>query len=290
MQSQPNSSNTPNHVATRFHNSQNVSRPNFIGIVSVIDGEPVTTTLAIAQGCKIDHASVIKLVRTYQADLEEFGRVGFEIRPFDTAGGAQTRELALLNEQQSTLLMTYMRNGPIVREFKKTLVKAFWNLVRGQGFTVPQTRADALRLAADLEEQNVALAIENHQQAEKIASLESIFQVGMTPTQFCKRLNGVNCQQINNALLARNWIYNAERDSKRSVKYRVGCQARDKYLTERMTTIEQEGKDPFLKYIPVLLKDGAKRLHDLYMKQKLPMKAAWNGEFCHIKVVVEAVA
>ncbi|MCP1446420.1 phage regulator Rha-like protein [Pseudomonas sp. GGS8] len=284
MQSQPISSNTSNNVATRFQISQNVSRASFIGIVSMIDGEAVTTTLAIAKGCKVDHASVIKLVRTYQADLEEFGLLDFKS---ESTGGRPT-EFALLNEQQSTLIMTYMRNGPVVREFKKTLVKAFWSLVRGQSFSVPQTRADALRLAADLEEQNVALAIENHQQAEKIASLESIFQVGMTPTQFCKRLNGVNCQQINNALLARNWIYNAERDSKRSVKYRVGCQARDKYLTERVTTIEQEGKDPFLKYTPVLLKDGAKRLHNLYMKQKLPMKAAWNGEFCHIKATLEA--
>jgi phage regulator Rha-like protein len=132
--------------------------------------------------------------------------------------------------------------------------------------------AEALRLYAD-----------QIQQAEKIASLESIFQVGMTPTQFCKRLNGVNCQQVNNALLSRRWIFNSERDEKRSAKYRVGSQARDKYLTEKVTTISNEGVDPFPKYTPILLKEGAKRLHELYMAQKLPMKKTWDGQFCHCK-------
>lgn len=157
--------------APHFPQSQNVARTGFIGIVAVVDGEAVTTTLAIAKGCKVDHASVIKLVRTYQGDLQEFGPIGFEIQKGSSlpqGGFAKATEYAVLNEQQSTLIMTYMRNGPVVREFKKTLVKAFWELVRGKGFSVPQTRADALRLAADLEEQNAALVIENHKLEVKV--------------------------------------------------------------------------------------------------------------------------
>ena len=150
--------------------------------------------------------------------------------------------------------------------------------------------AEALRLYADQIEQTEVLRVENHQQAEKIASLESIFQVGMTPTQFCKRLNGVNCQQVNNALLARKWIFNSERDEKRSVKFRVGSIARDKYLTEKVTNISNEGMDTFAKYTPILLKEGAKRLHDLYMAQKLPMKKTWDGQFCHCKATEEDLA
>ncbi len=79
-------------------------------IVTLVGGRPVTTTPAVADGTGVDHASVIKLVRTYRADLEEFGGVGFEIQPFNTAGGTQQREIACLNEQQATLLMTYMRS------------------------------------------------------------------------------------------------------------------------------------------------------------------------------------
>lgn len=69
-------------------------------------------------------------MRTYQADLSEFGRVAFETRTFETAGGMQSREVAILNEQHATLLLTYMRNSEIVRRFKKHLVKAFFELAK----------------------------------------------------------------------------------------------------------------------------------------------------------------
>lgn len=50
------------------------------------------------------------------------------MRPFETAGGMQTREFAILNERQATLLITYMRNTDIVRQFKMRLVKRFYEL------------------------------------------------------------------------------------------------------------------------------------------------------------------
>lgn len=99
-------------------------------IVSIANGQAVTTTPAIALGTQLEHKSVIQLVRNYLTDLEEFGRVTFEMAPFETAGGTQRREIALLNEQQATLLLTYMRNSDIVRTFKKRLVKAFWELAK----------------------------------------------------------------------------------------------------------------------------------------------------------------
>jgi phage regulator Rha-like protein len=46
----------------------------------------MTDTITLAEGTGNQHEAVIKLVRTYQSDLEEFGRVGFEILPFKTAG------------------------------------------------------------------------------------------------------------------------------------------------------------------------------------------------------------
>ncbi|WP_254493118.1 Rha family transcriptional regulator [Bartonella sp. B1099] len=92
------------------------------------NGIAVTTSLAIATGVGNSHATVIRLVRKNIKDFEEFGRVGFEIVPFKTKGGWQKREVAILNESQATLLMTYMRNNDTVRAFKKALVKAFYEL------------------------------------------------------------------------------------------------------------------------------------------------------------------
>lgn len=101
---------------------------NMAGIVIERAGELVTTSLAIAEGTRVEHKAVIQLVRKYLDDLEEFERVTFEMRPFETGGGVQSREIAFLNEPQSTLLLTYMRNSDIVRGFKKALVRAFFDL------------------------------------------------------------------------------------------------------------------------------------------------------------------
>ena len=85
----------------------------------------VTNTAAIAEGVGRDHDTIIKLVDRNKSDLEEFGEVGFEIR----AGynNAKVR-VAVLNEQQTTLLITYMRNNELVRAFKKRLVAEFFSM------------------------------------------------------------------------------------------------------------------------------------------------------------------
>jgi phage antirepressor YoqD-like protein len=158
--------------ATRFAGSENVSRTE---IVSLVDGEAVTTTFAIAAGCEVDHASVIKLVRTYRADLEEFGPFGFEIQKGSSlpqGGFAKATEYAVLNEQQSTLIMTYMRNGPIVREFKKRLVKEFWQMAHAKpAFDISSLNdpkvllallTDNVRKVVTLEADNTELTKENH--------------------------------------------------------------------------------------------------------------------------------
>lgn len=97
-------------------------------IVSLHHNEPMTTSLAIAEGTENTHDAIMKMVRKYVESLQEFGRVGFEIEPFETAGGVQTREIAFLNEPQATLLITFLRNSEIVVRFKVALVKAFFAL------------------------------------------------------------------------------------------------------------------------------------------------------------------
>lgn len=90
------------------------------------DGEPFTTSLVIAAETGNEHASVIRLIRENLDDLNELGRVRFEIAPFETAGGTQRREIAELDEPASALLMTYLRNSPVVKVFKKRLVGGFY--------------------------------------------------------------------------------------------------------------------------------------------------------------------
>jgi phage antirepressor YoqD-like protein len=151
-----------------------------MNIVKVVNNEAVTDTPTLAEGTGNQHEAVIKLVRTYQGDLEEFGRVGFEIVPFETAGGAQSREIAILNEPQSTLLLTYMRNLPRVRDFKKRLVKAFFAMAD----QLRQPVLDPSRILSDpaamrgllltYTEKVIALQDTIKEQAPKVAALDLI--------------------------------------------------------------------------------------------------------------------
>lgn len=99
-----------------------------INIVTLRDGQAVTSSDVIANGVDYPHKNVIQQVRKYLSDLESFGRVEFKILPFQTGGGTQKREVAVLNEHQAALLMTFMKNTDHVRRFKKALVKAFFEL------------------------------------------------------------------------------------------------------------------------------------------------------------------
>lgn len=98
-------------------------------LVDVKDAQPQTTTLQIALGLGLQHASVIKLVRTYRPDFAEFSPIRFEIRKggaLPQGGFAKATEYAVLDEQQATFLMTLLKNSPCVIAFKKALVKAFF--------------------------------------------------------------------------------------------------------------------------------------------------------------------
>jgi phage regulator Rha-like protein len=98
-------------------------------LVSITKNEPTTTSLVIAEGIGRKHEAIIKTIRRYESDLSDFGFLGFEIQKKRGTQGAAT-EYAILNEEQTTFLFTLLRNSPIIIEFKKRLVKEFFNLRR----------------------------------------------------------------------------------------------------------------------------------------------------------------
>lgn len=122
------------------------------------DGLAVTTTTAIADGADQSHRTVVQLVRQRQTDLESFGRVIFEKAPFQTAGGIQDRTIALLNERQATLLMSFMRNNDVVVAFKVRLVGEFYRLAKNEQQPAELSRMDLLKIAMDSEQERLKLA------------------------------------------------------------------------------------------------------------------------------------
>ena len=192
-------------------------------LVSLNGGEAVASTAVIAQGVDYPHKSVIRLVRDNQEDLEEFGRMRFENAPLHTAGGIQNREVALLNEQQATLLLTYMRNSPVVRKFKKHLVASFFQL-RGR-VQVPQSYSDALRLAADEHDKHQALASENQElsrrltaQADKVAFHDAVTTDGaLYSVKDAAGLLGTGQNRLMDRLRRMNWVDHQRRPYQRKL-------------------------------------------------------------------------
>lgn len=82
-----------------------------------------TDSEIIAQCAGIGHHAVQQLVSKHQSDFEEFGIIAFKMR--EIVGRGRPEKVYSFNEQQAMLLITYLKNTPPVRSFKKQLVKDF---------------------------------------------------------------------------------------------------------------------------------------------------------------------
>lgn len=88
--------------------------------------EPFTTSEIVAEYAGIKHHAIQQLVLKHETDLKEFGVLAFKMRkPIGKKGGAPVK-IYCLNEPQTTLLLTYLKNTAPVRAFKKELVRQFY--------------------------------------------------------------------------------------------------------------------------------------------------------------------
>jgi len=88
--------------------------------------EPYTTSEIIAECAGVQHHTVTRLLRNHKERFTAFGFYGFEIHKLD--GKGRPKKVYRLNEQQATLLITYLDNTPQVIDFKTNLVKAFFEM------------------------------------------------------------------------------------------------------------------------------------------------------------------
>lgn len=98
-----------------------------------VDGEPRVDSRFIAKQLGVEHKATYQLVRIYRADLEQLGLLPFEMEAVKIEGGRGTKSVkfALLNEDQSYLLLTYSQNTPQARALKIRLVRTFGDYRRG---------------------------------------------------------------------------------------------------------------------------------------------------------------
>lgn len=262
MHQHTESINSPNISAPRFSQSENVAR--------------TMSSREIADLTGSTHDNVLKTVRS----LIEKGVVSRNETPYIPYTHPQNGQVYfefLLSYRDTTVVVS----GYSVELRAKIIDR--WQELEGKVAQPQQlSTIEILQIAMESEKARLMLTAQVEQQATKIHSLENLFKEGMTHTQFCKGLNGVNVMQVGKYLEARSWLYN---ESKSGTRHRVGSYARDKYMTEHQVEVTPHGKDPFISYTPVLLKKGAARLYDLYLANELPMKKTWDGLFTHDKAL-----
>ena len=99
-------------------------------LVILKNNDVFTDSLIIAKGTDNEHNSITRLIRNFEDDFKDFGKILFldlkSRNKIETRGRKQ--KIYILNEQQATLLMTYLKNTEVVRKFKKELVKQFYQM------------------------------------------------------------------------------------------------------------------------------------------------------------------
>lgn len=87
-----------------------------------MDGEVLVDSRIVAKGIKVEHESFMRTIYTYQSELEEFGKVRFQIGPSGKTN--QPQKYAMLNRNQSGVAISFSRNTHEVVRFKVDLFKA----------------------------------------------------------------------------------------------------------------------------------------------------------------------
>ncbi|WP_190263655.1 phage regulatory protein/antirepressor Ant [Glutamicibacter nicotianae] len=175
----------------------------------------VVTSETIAQGAGLQHKNTLELISKQHLSLERFGLVAFETRPRleGQHGGGDVR-VALLNEQQATLLMTFMRNTERVIEFKVELVQAFYDMARQLADTQrsPMSEDDIVAQALQITSARVkALESKVAQDAPKVDYVDTFVadEDLITIRTLASDLK-IGENELRAILLERKWIYKQE--------------------------------------------------------------------------------
>lgn len=194
--------------------------------VHEFQGELRVSSLDVAERTGNEHRAVLQLVNSHAQALEAFGAVAFEMRPLP--GGGNPLRIAHLNEQQATLLMTFMRNSEIVVAFKVALVQQFYRM--RQALTapaVPQSFAEALELAA-AQARQLEVAQPKADAWDELASAEGDYAVSDAAKMLARAGVETGGQRLFNQLSEMRWIF------RRGGKWAAYQDAVDNgYLTER---------------------------------------------------------
>lgn len=169
----------------------------------------------IAVGAGIQHKNVLELIAKHNEQLARFGLLSFETRARSVGqhGGGDVR-VALLNEQQATLLMTFMRNTEQVIDFKVSLVAAFYEMAQtlSKSQRSPMSEDDIVAQALQITSARVkALESKVEKDAPKVDYVDTFVadEDLITLRTLASDLK-IGENELRAILLDRKWIYKQE--------------------------------------------------------------------------------
>ncbi|MGP5023187.1 Rha family transcriptional regulator [Glutamicibacter arilaitensis] len=185
---------------------------NIVPMIETSNNELVVSSEQIATGAGVEHRATLQLIETNRAELEEFGQIAFEMRSGEVraqGGTGRPTRVALLNEPQAMLLMTFQRNTAQVKAFKVALIKEFKRLAEVQRFDPASlTRMDILKMALESETRVHELEMKIEADAGKVAYVdEHVDPKDVTLFRTVCRNLQINESDLRKALIYRRWIY-----------------------------------------------------------------------------------
>lgn len=151
-----------------------------------IDSVPYTTSDIIAESAGVQHHTVTRLIQNHISDIEEFGILRFKIE--EIKGRGQPERHYELNEEQATLVITYLKNTAPVRAFKKALVHEFFKM-RSELMKRQVYREQLKPIRRELTDVIKDIPNENEWAYSKYQNLAYIVVVGNNATVIRKKRN-----------------------------------------------------------------------------------------------------
>lgn len=103
------------------------------------------------------------------------------------------------------------------------------------------------------------------------------FAKGTSAPVFCRQLNGVNVQQVNNRLVNMGSLLKTCRG------FEPASYTRDRYFKVTYNPFTKPDGKEVQKAQTTLTIAGAKWIYRAYLSNKLPMKKDWDGKFVHVE-------
>lgn len=157
------------------------------------------------------------------------------------------------------------------------VIKRWRELESANQVALPSVKELAL-MVIKAEEEKEAAMLEVDRLQGVCNTITAQFAKGTSAPVFCRQLNGVNVQQVNNRLIEMGMLLKTQRGLEPT------SYARDKYF--KVIYIDKTNEKTGWsgqKAETTLTLAGAKWLYRAYISNRLPMKKTWDGNLVHVE-------